>query len=302
MGLRCVECNAIDKFTEDEQGYPVCTACGLTYGRNCCVSPEFCDDYDDPTLEKNQQGQSVETMDKEEVLDEGKVAIFKGTYARRAHLNERLSAVLLSDPELSGEVKQLLQIYWTKLCSRDYWTQLRFKQHLINKGDIRKLLRFIDSREMPRKKYTIQYLEKWKSIREFLTGQKGLVYSPEQVSKVGSVFMKLSGIWDFWQPPAWKKERTVWKFKERKHFPNFNFIFRKIHSLLGEEYKKFNQDFPLPANLNSRKKLERYWQAILPQLCSQNLIKFKKTRQLTISESLLKIQKNANINGNQTGK
>jgi hypothetical protein len=282
MKYKCVECSAIDKFEWDNENNKTCTNCGLIYGRGNLLYPI---EVDEPEPEPS------ETMDQEEVLDEGKVRQFKGTYERRAHLNERLSAVLLSDPVLPDDVKELVRKYWDRLVRKDYWTQLRFKQNLINKRDIRKLLRFIDEKENPEKKLTIQYLERWKSIREFLTGEKGVTYSVDQVSRVGSVFLRISGIWDFWQPSSWKKERTVWRFKDRKNFPNFNFVFHKIHSLLGPEYKKFNNDFPLPANPTSRKKLEKYWGTIIPQLYKQNLIKTKNKKQLSIKTFL----KNGNL-------
>ena len=98
------------------------------------------------------------------------------------------------------------------------------------------------------------YLEKWKSIKVLLGG-KVKVYTPEQLAKVGSRLIQYSGQWNTDQPPGDKYERTNWRFKSRKDFPNFNFMVRLIHDQLS--IKGFDNDFPIPTTPNSVKQLNR---------------------------------------------
>lgn len=189
---------------------------------------------------------------------------FKGTYRRRAHINERLSSAHLVDPVICDEDLLTIKNTFLSETRRNWLFGLRYRSKLIGKRDIQTILRRIDKKvKTPVKRnFCVKYLEKWKTLKHYLEGSEPLKYTYEQTGAVGAMFVKISNAWDDLQPPADKETRKSWKFSDRRHIPNFNFLFRRIHTLLGPEYKKFDKEFPVPRNEKAIKKLWVWWRAI----------------------------------------
>lgn len=107
-----------------------------------------------------------------------------------------------------------------------------------------------------KKKYCKLYLERWNSLLETLAGIKLPVFSSTEAAKLGAEFLKYSNLWDEWQSPRYKETRENWKFKDRKHIPNINFIICQLNQKLG--MKHHNRCFPLPGK-SSLMKLKTYF-------------------------------------------
>ena len=97
-----------------------------------------------------------------------------------------------------------------------------------------------------------------------MLGGKVKVYTAEQLARVGSKLMQYSSQWDIDQPPHDKHDRSRWKFKHRKDFPNFKYMVRLIHDQLG--IRGFDGDFPVPTTPNSVRQLKRFATHLEPTL------------------------------------
>jgi hypothetical protein len=172
------------------------------------------------------------------------------------------------------DVQQEIIAEYTRKANSNYFEKLRAARKYINKRDIQSILRSLDVKHLresgERKKYSTKYLEKWKSIKKLLGGEVQ-TYTPEEFSRVGARIMQYSSQWDFHQPPSRSKDRSVYKFKNRKDFPNLNFIIRKIHDDIG--LKHLNKDYPLPKTRGSIGLLEEYYAF----LDNKPIRKFKQT-------------------------
>lgn len=187
---------------------------------------------------------------------------FKGTYRRRAHINERLSSAHLVDPIICSEDLSAIQEQFDREIERNWIFRLQFEARRITKRDVQTVLRRLDKRHKGRRNFCVKYLEKWKTLKAHFEGKAALKYSYEQTGAVGAMFVKISNAWDRLQPPWDKEKRESWKFPERRHIINFNFIFRRIHTLLGPEYKKFDKEYPIPRNEKAIARLWVWWRAI----------------------------------------
>lgn len=258
----CTGCNNRQCFVFDSHSDTIiCTECRLVYDFGN-VPP---DDGTEPVFDP---------------VHETPESKFKNTYHRVAHLNERLSSAVLHDPLPPDAVMDLIRTEWLKLQETNYFVKLRAKQGLCKKSDIRNILGSLDLNPEARKKlvearvsvdnpnpnpdtgFSILYLEKWKHLGSWLTGKEPPIYDYHQVNRVGHLLDRFSSIWNRYQHPNDKFERKYWVFKDRKHFPNFNFMFQRVHELLGPEYTKFNPEFPVPTNGQALKRLWRYWRFI----------------------------------------
>jgi hypothetical protein len=86
-----------------------------------------------------------------------------------------------------------------------------------------------------KRRFASRYLEKWKSVKAMLLDVELPRMEAEQLCRVGARLMAYSSLWDLFQPPAHKDDRSVWKFPERKHFPNINFMVCNIMDELTAE-------------------------------------------------------------------
>lgn len=193
----------------------------------------------------------------------GYLEYFKHQYRRQSHVVERLSAATLREPVIPAEHQQHIRAAAVgKPCD--------------TKSDIQSILRSLDHAEEPVMtlkrcrvdglvghvevpvKWTAMYLERWKSIRAMLRAgeHEESILANEIVVDVASLFMRFSRLWDRWQPPQFKYERERWRFPERKHFPNFNFMFRVCFELLRLEYDP--QEWPIPTKHKCLQRLEFY--------------------------------------------
>jgi hypothetical protein len=129
----------------------------------------------------------------------------------------------------------------------------------LTKRDIQRILRSLNAKHKS-KRYTTCYLEKWRSIRAFLTGEEE---TEEDVGivRLGYIFKAFSDKWD---------EMTMeeGRFPERRHFPNFNFMFNQIIRLPGIKVKVNPSNFPMP----SRKCSERLMPYFLAMALELNIL------------------------------
>lgn len=259
--LVCSNCGEDDysKFincdgTNDEHS-TVCTSCG-------CVQVGWSNfDYSNCGAKRTEE-------DSDNVLGR-KAPRFSGRYARRVHFVERLSAHNRKEPAIPDHILQLISSYQQQYLQHAPFHRYRTEQKCLGKRDIQNLLRFIDRQEKKKLKEGEKppkicklYLERWVSIVVFLNDQEIPEYTPEQANELGPIFEQLSGIWDRWQPPYKDKEERAdyYKFKNRKHFPNFNFVFQKLHEHLGMPH--YNKYFPKPTTKGALKRLNKYWEEL----------------------------------------
>jgi len=279
----CQGCRAVgwENFQEFYDQYYTCMQCGLS-----CIEPEkeiiTEGDYTgiewdilDENFWPQFQAQPEHRRTYEQVLEEQQrlySAKFRGSYNRRAHINERMYAHCLREPLICRHDSDIIQ---TKL-----------EHHMFNntgytlsnatmptKRDIQHVLRSIDKQNLhPQTKWCKKYLERWKSIAEvFMNPQHvdyperptvQITYTPQELSMVGQLFIAFSNVWDRWQPPRMKYNRSTWKFPDRKHFPNFNYIFCKIHDLIG--CSEHNVYFPVPHSAD--RKLSVFFDSMCKEL------------------------------------
>lgn len=273
----CIECGFRQCFvlhSHSDSFIPVvsCTKCGLVY-----------ESGDSPPDD------GVEPKPDEPSGDADPGVDFKNTYHRVAHLNERLSSAVLNDPMPPTPVMDLIEAEWHKLQTTEYFIQLRAKQGICKKTDIKLVLGSLDDQDPitkawknqaahdilvtarttisnpnpdPSIGFSILYLEKWKHLAAHLTKNTPPLYDYHQLQRVGTLINRFSGIWNRYQHPNDKFHRKNWVFRDRKHFPNFNFMFHRVHELLGPDYTRFNSEFPVPTNGQALKRLWRYWRFI----------------------------------------
>lgn len=255
----CGNCRSEHCFTHDSHSDTfVCSSCGMSY------------DSMAPPVDNGKLPDGVDPF---------APVRFKGSYRRRAHITERIKSAICNDPRTPPDVMALIASEWEFRKDRNLFAKARADQKIVDKNDIRTVLRSLDEKypdltKVPYFERILQknpkstlnfstvFLERWKAIASELTGQEPRLYTQYQGIKVGTLLLRFSGIWDLWQPPSRKRDGTykdVWKFSERKHIPNLNFLFQRVHELLGPEYTKFNSEFPVPTNPQAKKKLWKYW-------------------------------------------
>jgi hypothetical protein len=217
-------------------------------------------------------------MEKPSQTQVDKVRARGSTYNRRAHINERLSSANAVDPIIPKENFSRIVEETTALRRSNWFFNRKFETGRLDKRDIQTILRSIDKKiakeaitendvKLTKRAYCVQYLEKWKSIVADLLGKDPVKYTYAETGTVGAYFQLISNAWDSMQPPHDKSERKSWKFKERRHCPNFNFIFQRIHTLIGPEMcKKYNKEFPIPKNPHAVARLWTWWTAIAKYL------------------------------------
>lgn len=212
------------------------------------------------------------------------------------------------EPVVPEEDQELIKFYHEQLLEHDIIYRKFTEAKRLTKREVQFLLRFVDAAEnlsnpnpqtyrelafairnkrkkdkyqhlfkleeeptTKKKKYCRLYLERWNSIVEFLIGIEYPTYTGFDVPKVGDLLRKYSNLWDEWQSPAYKDEKiTKWKYPDRFHIPNLNFMFNQIHEMLG--LQKHNKYFPLPTTKTSVKKLRKYWQEMTSHLMKTNQI------------------------------
>ena len=162
------------------------------------------------------------------------------SYDRKAHLMERLSMDRCQEPLIPERhqetIRDAFHNYQRLLenKTKDYYT----------KTDVQKVLRSLDKQDSTRK-FTKKYLEKWKSVLSFCCPeQEQRSLSDDEMIKAGTLFQKCSAIWEIWQNKR-DLTRKTWRYPKRKHFPNFNFVFRSCFIVRG--IRAEHEDWPIPA-------------------------------------------------------
>lgn len=169
------------------------------------------------------------------------------TYQRRAHITERLSQSLCKEPLIQKSHKELILQAGFKIAQKDPEFKTRVLTRSIKKRDIQKILRALNRKEGT-KTFTTRYLEKWKSIRSFLLNEEPPKLPQNKIIRLGYRMQQFSNLWD--------RKKQDGEFQERKHFPNFNFMFTKLASL--DDIQIPIDEFPLPSP-QCQQRLEKYF-------------------------------------------
>ena len=211
------------------------------------------------------------------VLEEGCVPLaapppvvvrpYKGTYSRIVHFTERISAHCRRDPEIPEHHLNTIRQVHLQRKARDWFYRQLFKQGLVNKAEIQKLLRLVDKRQESKveRVYCKLYLERWESLIADLEGVKRPTFTDLQAAQVGELMIRFSVLWDSWQPPAVRdaeEKRQRWRYPHHKHFPNINYAFRQALNILN--LHQFDSAFPVPRT--SLPQLNRFWRHICQTL------------------------------------
>jgi hypothetical protein len=194
----------------------------------------------------------------------------ESSYQRKAHLMERLSQSLCREPLISDEHLNLIQHQFDNLCKRDKKFRKTYEENCLSKRHVQRILRSLNE-EHNTKIFTTRYLEKWQSIKQFLyknkktennsTDQNNMTPSSSssfkelQAIKLGTKFNLFSNRWD--------ELKRMGMFPERKHFPNFNFMFVQIANLFKIPINV--DDFPQPS-LKCQQKLKPYFEYLAKDL------------------------------------
>ena len=176
---------------------------------------------------------------------------------------ERLSQALCREPEIEDKDKQTIkEVYdgWKNFDKEGFAKRVSKKEEHLHKKDIQRILRFLNNKEKTIK-WTTKYLEKWNTIRRFLYKEEHkedlpLKLTENNIVKIGTKFDTFSYLWD-----NLKREG---KFPERKHFPNYNFIF----TLIAKDICNIELDpeeFPLPSP-KCQQKLIKYYLILAEEL------------------------------------
>ena len=270
----CLDIDTVWLYDSHTDSY-TCNTCGLCYERD--LPPDPSNSFD--TLAG--VGQLLCRSDKQIITN----SRFKNTYRRSAHLNERFCSSLCKDP-IHPDAMETIRDRFLEFKEKDYFFRLRTENGRCTKGDVKKILRSLEKgknkkqfkridkskQEYWSSSWTTTFLERFKSIGVFLTGKESYpMYTYHNVGKVGTYLTKFSFLWDHWQPTSTRDSRENWKFKNRKHIPNLNFLFQRIHELLGPEYSKYNREFPIPSNPVAVKRLWAYWR----EMCKAANVPFR---------------------------
>jgi len=204
------------------------------------------------------------------------------SYERKSHITERLSAHICMEPHIPEHDKKIIRKKHNEKL-RQYPDS--YCTGKLTKAKIRTILREIDYDAIPtqipadpepkenkkkngrpkiqkKRGFSTKYLEKFKSIIFFLTDGKQTfqTMTGEDIANVGQLFNFLSQTWN-----KWKSEN---RYPERKHFPNFNLVFRRIF----KELQIVNVDleeFPLPGE-ESVLCLQQYVDALIAEARLKN--------------------------------
>lgn len=289
----------------------VCTRCGA------CIRDFGPEQQQDPQLlQRPDPERGVPPERRSEPAN--RLKEFKGSYQRRAHLSERLSAACCMEPTIPdedyAEIRAADHVYRRQ--GIRYYFAGDSPKRVVTKRDVQRVLRLVDerryqrgaeleveaqaiadgihlmtrqqvaveweeadwwknrnvfatmewesvecwrkrqadeydralqasakARELQCKRFSIKYLEKWKSIKSFMLGGAPLrSMTVDQLNTIGTRINTYSSMWDLLQPPSQKHNRHLWAFPERKHFPAINFMIQKaIEELLNEG--KFDRAF-----------------------------------------------------------
>lgn len=159
---------------------------------------------------------------------------YKGTYSRRVHFIERVSAHLRNTPDIVAAHLETLHTYHHKLLENNCMYKIMFEQQRAGKKEVQILLRHIDKALQPKnsetsvphvpefskcacegvveetmdgyftcrncgKKYFESlcrlYLEKWNEIVSLLGDINYPVYKDYELAMIGCKFMMFSNLW-----------------------------------------------------------------------------------------------------------
>lgn len=253
--LYCEYCNLID--SEEFQLFSgnndyTCTSCGNT------VTSVLWSQLFERGIITNQMLDSSELVkNKEQIIEKSKENEKETSYQRKSHIMERLSQSLCREPNIPDSILDDIRKRSNQLRKEDTGYSRRFRKCKISKQDVQRLLRHLNE-EKNSSIYTTKYLEKWKTIRSILLGEdyKEYFMPDNDVIRLGFLMNQFS--------EAWNRLKLKGMFPERKHFPNFNFMFCKIAAFAKIQIKE--GEFPLPKSTKCISKLEKYFQELALEL------------------------------------
>lgn len=247
----CPECGNADENEFEHQRPPndhffVCCQCGT-----CDLDPlDFPRENNDSIVSPD--GKSVDLPERPvSVVEERRK---ESTYQRKAHLMERLSQSLCREPLISDEHLKLIQHQFENLCQGDKKFRKAYEENRLSKRHVQRILRSLNQ-EHNTKLFTTRYLEKWQSIKQFLNKKQSSSFTELQAIKLGTKFNLFSKRWD--------ELKRSGLFPERKHFPNFNYMFVQIANLFNLPINA--EDFPQPS-VKCQQKLKPYFEYLAKDL------------------------------------
>lgn len=304
-----------DKFVKVSYDLPICGHCGSI---NAFIYENGDADLGDMVcthcaMSVAQSDLQYTKSDKQIPIHDHYVQNFRYSYAREAHIHERVRQHLCQEPEIARDHIVVLRDYYEnkylpKFCFLKQITEDQKRNAIISRGkslskdDIRYILRSIDKEN---KKdgatdaypFCTKYLEKWKKIKKILTNESLPQYTSQELNTIVDLFLKFSATWNEMQPPQMKhKKEESWLFTERKHFPNFNFIWRKCC-----EIKKIPFDpleWPIPKSSKCLNRLQEYYKTMClimgieieqvnnPQKCIDEIYQKKSKSSTTIKPTI----------------
>ncbi len=182
------------------------------------------------------------------------------SYYRPVYFNEKFSGSSREEPRPTGnDLRTIIHYHKVLYLSNSFYQRAVDKQCLTKKS-IQALLRFINNQDGTNK-WSKLYLENWNVLIKLLSNKELPVYTRTERATIAEYMNKISGLWSFWQPIT-DDTRKSWRFPERKHIPNTNFLIRQLHKLLKFP-KKYDILWPIPTTEKCLQELHYYWNEIL---------------------------------------
>lgn len=140
----------------------------------------------------------------------------------------------------------------------------------------------IKKKKTEKKYFCKKYLEKWKTIIHLLKDEnidkEEIRISEDDLKIAGNRFDRLNWAWNLMQPPKMKyKMEEEYVFTKRKHFPNFNFIFRKCFEYYNIKYDP--NDWPIPKGTKCLNELNEYYNVLVTFLKEKEEEKEEKSKE-----------------------
>lgn len=242
--MRCENCDNARSFASDYRtGDRYCTVCGLVLGRVMVVSNGYKSVFDS-------HGNIRVGARRAELFTRGQVLLDNGAryvrrsksapYKRATYFAERITQWCQREPRIPWKTRLAID--------RAYRAGRYAARYVLTKRDVRSIVRNAAA-EAQTPRFVDKYLEKWLTIRHFLTGEPsyGYYFGDVMAPHLKEMFAKL-------QQPF---EMTVRTRRKRYSFISYNFVFRRLFDLLG--FPEFGEDFPPLCGAAKRVELVALW-------------------------------------------
>lgn len=247
--LPCRSCRSVDFVEDFARGDSICGNCG------CCAESLFIDDrkllaFGDEHIPA--QAFVPDRPTKSHISRETFAAVHRAKnlpYKRATYFAERISQWIGTEPVIPNhDLKPIWLRRWPKGSKRT-----------CTKQEIRAILADIDTELVSsgqRPRFIRKYLEKWLSIREYLTGDfsTGRYCSPDLAATLKYMFNLIQQPFD-----TYVREQVG-----RHNFLNYNFIIRRLLDLNMCSWMA--KDFPPLKTTTKQERLIEMWQVVCTKL------------------------------------